>query len=616
MCGLAGYFSFSQSGFSKHDLENMYSVLAHRGPDSEGYFQNEYVGLGHRRLSVVDLSAKSNQPFLSSCGRYLLIYNGEVYNAAGLAKQYGLTLQTTSDTEVIVELFSKIGPQFVSLLNGMFVIVIYDKLNNELHIYRDRLGIKPLYYYFDHSYFIFGSEIKSLLALPYINKKLIINFKSISSFLHLGFFPEPLTIYKDILKFPSGKHFLISEKGIHENTFWNAESKVLKNQIKDFREAKNELKELLEKSVRSQLISDVPLGIFLSGGVDSSLIAAIAQKISPKPIKTFTVGLKDSLYNESKYGRNISKYIGAEHYDIEISKQDIVNIWDKVLDDFDQPFGDSSAFPTFLLSHFAKQHITVGLSGEGSDELFMGYGSYVWAQRLNSFYATKFRQQIKWILSHGGNRAKRASSLFNYSNPEKLRSHIFSQEQYLFSEYELNNILNKEYWSLVELHQQFYGERALTEIEQQSIFDLTYYVKDDLLLKIDIASMLTSLEVRVPFLDNEVIDFAINLDQGLKLKNKTGKFLVKELLSDFVPKTFFDRPKQGFSIPLSSIMKNELKAKVDYYLSDHSLNETGIFQINQVKQLLYRYYTRNEDFLYHRIYLILVLQRWFMKNKF
>ena len=617
MCGLAGFYCLGKENvFNQEHLQRMGVVLKHRGPDANGYFLDEHVGFAHNRLSVVDLSSDANQPFYSKCGRYVMIYNGECYNALQLATANNIRLRTTSDTEAILELFVKLGPSFIDHISGMFIIIIYDKQEKVLHIYRDRFGIKPLFYYWDQNYFIFSSEIKGLLALDYLKEKVKINHEVISSFLHLGFVPEPLTFYTNIRKFPSGMHMKMKKSGYTFDQYYKLEDKVEKKVYGDFIEAKHKLKELLENSVNQRLLADVPVGLFLSGGIDSSLLAAVAQKLRINPIKTFTIGFEEEPFNEAEHARKVARFLGTDHYELIINQKDIKDCWEDVLDDFDEPFGDSSCYPTYLLSKFSRKQVTVALSGEGSDELFMGYGSHNWAQRLNKPHFIYFRKFISHLLSKGNNRMKRAAGLFDYDNYNTIRSHIYSQEQYNFSERDLSKLLKPEFLRAVPLEHPYKSlSRVLSAKEEQAFFDLKYYVKDDLLLKMDISSMACSLEVREPYLDYKIVEFALNLSEDFKIKGGVNKYILKEVLYDYIPKEYFERPKKGFSIPLNKWLKTDLRYLIEDYLADQKIDEMGIFNKEAVRELKNKYIHGGQDFLYNKIYLMIVLQRWLLKNK-
>ena len=591
----------------------MTNSIAHRGPDADGFYMDTDcgVGLGHRRLSILDLSTAANQPMQSHDGRYFIIFNGEVYNYREIAEQLGIKCHTTSDTEVILEAFIQKGTSFVDLLNGMFAIVIYDSRDKVLYMFRDRLGVKPLLYYWQDGSLAFASEIKALLTLDEINKSKTTKKESIYTFLNAGYIPEPYTIYDQISKLPAGSYAVIKDAKMDITSYWKPEDKITANLSTDFFTAKKKLNELLESSVRYRMISDVPFGVFLSGGIDSSTIAAIAQNISTESVKTFSIGVKDEKMDESEFARGVSEYLKTDHYEFMVTERESLELVDKILTSYDEPYADSSAIPTMLVSKLARQHVTMALTGDGGDELFMGYGAYVWADRLEkNKYMKTLRSPIGFALRMLNNKYKRASTLFDYADKQRIKSHIFSQEQYFFSEKELNTILNDKYiWPLQFNEDFFQVARKLSAREEQALYDIKYYLRDDLLVKVDIASMQYSLEARTPFLDYRIVEFALNLDENLKVRNHTTKYLLKEVLYDYIPKYLFDRPKKGFSIPLARWLHRDLKFLVDKHLSKTSIESAGFVKYEKVRDLVKRF-EKGEDFLFNRIWVLILLHKW------
>ncbi|MCW5908127.1 MAG: asparagine synthase (glutamine-hydrolyzing) [Chitinophagales bacterium] len=615
MCGIAGYFS-KQQAVKPDELRLMTKCIAHRGPDADGFYFNETntVGLGHRRLSIIDLSESANQPMISQNGRYVIVFNGEVYNFRDIAKQLNIHARTSSDTEIILEAFAQMGPGCVHLFNGMFAIAIYDNVEDALYLMRDRLGVKPLYYSVTNETLVFASEIKALLKCKSIAQGATINKNAAYTFLYAGYIPEPCTIYNNIQKFPAGSYGVFNNGSFQITSYWKPHEKISATVTEDFASAKNRLKELLESSVQYRMISDVPFGTFLSGGIDSSIITAIAQKISDKPVNTFSIGFKESKYNESEYAKNVSQYLGTKHHEFIVTEQDALEMVDQMLNAYDEPFADSSALPTMLVSKLARQHVTMTLSGDGGDELFMGYGFYNWAQRLHHPLWRLLRKPVSASLSLMGNRYKRAGTVFNYKSEERIKSHIFSQEQYFFSEEELNNMLLPEFLGEPQFEESVSGlKRELSPVEQQALFDIRYYLKDDLLVKVDIASMQFSLETRTPFLDYRVVEFALNVSEKLKRNKDTSKYLLKEALYDYVPREYFERPKWGFAIPLNQWLKNELAYLIRDYLNEEVVTKCGIVKYASVKQLISRF-NKGEDYLYNRLWVLILMHRWLVKN--
>ena len=617
MCGIAGFISSQK--VEQKSLHQALSCLAHRGPDADGLYFNDggNVGLGHRRLSILDLSDAANQPMTSASGRYVIIFNGEVYNFKEIARELKVSLRTTSDTEVILEAYAQWGPLFVNRMNGMFSIAIYDKKEDTIFLCRDRIGIKPIYYYQDDSLLAFASELKALEAMPEIKSRISLNYDSVLSFLHLGYVPAPDSIYKEIKKFPQGCTALLrAGQKIEISRYWNPKEKIAAEIIVDEQQAVNLLHEKLKESVSKRLISDVPYGTFLSGGIDSSLVTAIASKLAPERLNTFSIGFSESAFNESSYAKAVANHLGTNHHEYILSEKEAVALVGDILPSYDEPFADSSAIPTMLVSKMASQQVKMILTGDGGDELFMGYGMYSWAERLNKPWMKGSAFLVYPLLRYSGiNRFRRAAALFRFPAGEAIRDHIFSQEQYLFSNKELQQDLLKQsignYFSYKGMAA---TDRMLSAAEQQAFFDLTHYLPDDLLVKVDRASMRYGLECRVPLLDYEVVELALNVAPQLKMHPDGAKHLLKQVLYQYVPKSYFDRPKRGFSIPLVKWLKSDLKPLMMETLSPENLERHGIVKPAYVATLMDRYF-KGEDYLYNRLWALLQLHLWLDKHK-
>lgn len=623
MCGIAGYISLNNT-VTPAKIKRACLLLQHRGPDAEGFYfsKDERVGLAHRRLSVLDLSAAANQPMFSANGRYCIVFNGEVYNYKQLAQLLackGASLKTASDTEVILELFVQLGPSCFSRMNGMFAIAIFDLQEKILTLCRDQLGIKPLFFYQDEQTILFGSELKVIKNV--LGDSLEINRDAIPCFLHLGFIPQPLTIYLNTIKFPAGHYLQVSteEKYFAPSPdmipYWETAKCITPSKFGNGPVAKKQLNELLLAAVQRQLVSDVPIGTFLSGGVDSSLVTALASKIaSGTPVKTFSIGVDEGKYNESAYALNVAKQLGTDHHPFVVKEYEVINLVDKLLPAYDEPFADTSAFPTMMVSSLAKQHVTVTLSGDGGDELFHGYGMYQWAERLASPLVQMAQSPIYRASRLMSTRYERIGNMFACCNQQNIVSHIFSQEQYYFMESELDTLLTDPFHDFSSINKSIETDRELSPREKQSLWDMDHYLKDDLLVKVDRASMLYSLEVRVPFLDIDVVEFAVNLDEKLKIRNGKMKYLLKEVLYDYLPKQIFDRPKQGFSIPLAKWLKTDLKYLLDRYTSEEIICKYDVVQFPVVKEMKRRY-LGGTDYLFNRLWLIIVLHWWLEENQ-
>lgn len=615
MCGIAGFFS---STLLEVDLQMATSALQHRGPDGDGLFiatTNQYkIGLGHRRLSIIDLSTAAAQPMHSHCGRYTMVFNGEIYNYHEIKQQYfpGHPWKSTGDSEVVIESFVKYGTRCFAWFNGMFAIAIWDKANNELTIARDHIGIKPFYYYFDNSELIFASELKAITA---IQKKLPINRSVIPAYLHAGYIPHPFSIYQNVLKLTAGSFAVIKQTSattlsFSETSFWKIQDKITERSSISTNEAIANLDHLLTDAVQKQLISDVPIGTFLSGGTDSSIVTALAAKVSSTKINTYSIAVTDGKINEAPYAAAVAKHLGTHHHELPITQKEILEMVPSFMQVYDEPFTDSSAFPTMLVSKLARQHVTVTLSGDGGDELFGGYGSYLWAQQFEKPWyklaAPFVYGATRWLNS----RYQRAGLLFQQHPKGHTQSHLFSQSQYFFSEQELHKLLIDPTFQFHSLNHLYTG-RALNAFEQMTFGDMENYLKDDLLVKVDRASMQYSLETRVPLLDHRVVEFALNLSPTLKIApDGTMKYLLKEVLYQYVPKPLLDRPKWGFSIPLVKWMKTDLKWMIDKYCSKEIIESVGVVHYGAVKELVDKYQTGKADHLYNRIWTLIVLH-WF-----
>lgn len=616
MCGILG-FIFKDKQKWLNGAVNSAESIAHRGPDASGNYSGEHILLSHLRLSIIDLSDKANQPMHSHCGRYVMIYNGEVYNFMELLEELkehrpGFRAKTNSDTEIILEAFVTWNTDLPEKLNGMFAIAIWDKQLKTLYLFRDRMGIKPLYYYQRNGETAFASELKALVTHPEIKKNLTINYTAVNQFLNLGYIPAPNSIYSEIQKFPSGHYALIKNGEFKLLPYWQPEEKISSDKrLTDPDIAIKELKKLIESSVKYRLISDVPYGTFLSGGIDSSLVTAVAQSLHSEAINTFSIGFWDKDYNESGYARKVAEYLDTNHYELMVTEEDALQWLPRLNDIYDEPYADSSAIPTLLLSSMAKKHVTMTLSGDGGDELFMGYGAYKWAERLKNPLISFFGKPISQLLKYGPEKYRRASSLFDKLPGNQIKSHIFSQEQYLFNRKEIKRILKNNFLRDFELDENFSDELSyLSAAEQQALFDLKYYLPDDLLVKVDRASMHFGLETRVPLLDFRIVEWALNLHPSLKMKNGETKWILKKLLYQYVPQEFFDRPKRGFAIPLQKWLQKELKDFTMDYLNPDSIRKTSILEPSETEKLIRNFYKKDQHYLYNRVWQILVLQKW------
>jgi len=611
VCGIAGFFNWNHPD-QVLGLRRMTQPLVHRGPDAAGFFEENQVGLGHRRLSILDLNPRSHQPFHSACGRYVMVYNGEVYNFAELAQKHRLVLQTGSDTEVILALFAKIGADFVHELNGMFALAIYDRQLQSLFLCRDRIGVKPLFYFWDGTRFAFASEMKALYALPNLTRN--IAPESIHHFLHLGYIPAPYTIYQQIYKLPPGHIVVVNGQGLQPpKPYWQA-AKFLpvdeKGYLTDEKTAFTQLHELLKSAVAYRLIADVPVGVLLSGGIDSSLVAALAVAQSNHPIRTFSIGFEDQAHNEAFFAEQVAQKLGTQHETHWLNTHTAQEWVLSLTQIYDEPFADSSAIPSLLVSQVASQQLKVVLGGDGGDELFWGYGSYAWAMRLAQPWIKFARKPLSALLATRQTPSfQKAARLLRYDNrPYCIPSHIFSQEQFLFSQAELSEIGTPNSFK-PQPFAPILPAQLSNPAARQAFFDLLYYLPDDLLVKIDRASMHFGLEVRTPLLDFRVVQFALQMASWLKI-NASGetKHLLKQVLFQYLPAALFKRPKQGFSIPLVDWLRGDLRFLLEDFLRPEVLKRHGWVDAQKVASMK-KSYLEGNSFWYNRLWALAMLHK-------
>lgn len=614
MCGIAGIYS--TTWVNQEGLAAMTDSLAHRGPDVGATWiaPNQQVGLGHRRLSIIDLSTAANQPFHSTDNRYTLVFNGEIYNFRELAtylEEHQIHLRTKSDTEVILEGYIHFGIPWISRLEGMFAFAIYDSLQNELLLVRDRLGKKPLFIARNQSMICFASELKALRKVIDVRK---INQVAVHRFLHLGYIPAPDTIWSEVEKFPAGHYALVRpDLQLDPVPYWQINAEI--NGPHNYNDPVGEFKELLTKAVSHRLIADVPIGAFLSGGTDSSLITAFANKLAGQPVKTFSIGFVESAFNEIEFAEEVAKKLGTDHESFILQKSEALELLDTYTRHFDEPFADTSAIPMLLVSGLARKKVKVVLTGDGGDELFMGYGSYTWANRL---YQPQWRL-LAFMLStlfkrFGNTRFKRVGQLLDLPGIAGMPSHIFSQEQYFFSQKELfNSLLRNSNLPVFEFDISRYLQLGYSPAMAQSFFDLAYYLSEDLLAKVDRTTMFHGLEARSPLLDKSIVSWSMGLNEKWKVQNGQQKVLLKTVLSEFLPHELVHRKKWGFSVPLAAWLKRDLLAIYNQYTDPELIEAAGLVKAEYVTSLKIRF-ERGETYLYNRIWAIIVLHKWWSEN--
>lgn len=617
MCGITGYLGQG----NEEILRRMTDSLIHRGPDDEGFYFNNKIGLGHRRLSIIDL-ATGHQPISNEDETIWLIFNGEIYNYQELRKKLinqGHKFSTQTDTEVMVHLYEEKGEDFLKELNGMFALALWDEKRKKLILARDRMGQKPLYYSLINNTLIFGSELKALFHHPLIKKD--IDFNSLNKYLIYEYVPTPQTIIKGVNKLEPG-HFLVYQNNqLKKSSYWNIKFNQLENQ-KDYL---TKFEELLEDSVKKRLISDVPLGIFLSGGIDSSTIAYYAQKNSNQKIKTFSIGFEDKSFDESDYTNQAAKFLDTEHYHQNFTPNDLLNSINQIAKINDEPFADASIIPTYLLSKFTRESVTVALSGDGGDELLAGYPTFQALKFAKAYHhiPNLFREIIQKTanllpVSHDNFSFdfKVKKTLSGYEYPLEIQNQIWLGA---FTPKENKNIFLSEISNQINFNQsfsetdQFIEQTKKESLENRIIYlYLKQYLADDILTKADRASMFTSLEVRSPFMDYRLVEFFNSLPYNLKLKGWKTKYVLKELMKDKLPRNIINRPKKGFGIPVAKWINKELKDFTLDLLNESDIKKQGIFNYSEIKKILDEHLNKKAD---HRkkLWTLLMFQQWYQE---
>ncbi len=623
MCGIAGWINLENKSSQNGEavLHAMCERMKHRGPDSEGLWLDEKVALGMRRLSIIDL-ATGEQPVYNEDRSVVVVMNGELYNfrevRARLEKR-GHKFETQSDTEILPHLYEEYGEAMLDEINGMFAFALWDKRKQKLLIARDKFGEKPLYYGVFDGKLIFASEPKVLLTNPAVKAE--INTDSLRQFLSFDYVPAPNSIYKGISKLPAA-HFLSVEKGeIKTRRYWNLS--WVKKETKSLENSAEELRELLADSVRMRLVADVPLGILLSGGVDSSTVAALATQFSTEKVKTFSIGFEEDSFDESKFARQVAKHLNTEHYEEKLSVEKAADLISEIGLWLDEPLSDGSLIPTFLLSRFVRKHVTVALGGDGGDELFAGYPMY-YAHKVANIYGKIPRVLRSGLIEPIVNnlpvsnknlsfdyKAKRFVAALKYDAVTRHHSWFGS-----FSIDEQSKLLTKDV--LAATSNDIYKDArdlleicdATNEIEQMQFLDINFYMAEDILTKVDRASMAVSLEVRAPFLDPRIAQFAAQIPLDFKLKGNKGKYILKKAVEPLLPKNILHRPKKGFGIPIADWLKGRLNPLMHELLAPSRLNHQGLFNDKFVQKLIQEHET-NVASHHKQLWTLLVFQLWF-----
>jgi len=650
MCGIVGFIQKDSVATGwEHVLRAMADQIAHRGPDSNGtWFDAEAgIGLAHQRLAIIDLSPQGHQPMLSASGRYVTVFNGEIYNYQKLKSELsklGHQFKGQSDTEVILAAIEQWNiNEAVSRFVGMFAIAIWDIQTRKLYLVRDRLGEKPLYYGMIGSAFAFGSELKALKPHPAWSGG--IDPEAVSLYMKHGYIPAPFSIYQGIKKLMPGTILSVDytrpEASVTEHTYWSINDAVYQGQIDPLSGTETDmiagLESLLLSSVKQQMVSDVPLGAFLSGGIDSSTVVAMMQSLSSKPIQTFSIGFEYEGYNEAEYARKIAEYLGTTHTELFVTADDALSVIPELPFIYDEPFADSSQIPSYLLSRLTRQHVTVSLSGDGGDELFCGYTRYfmvnnVWKKL--SILPGFIRHFVANIILKTP--VYRLDALFQWLNPlfnkysqpgtvgDKLKKSAYlinaeSADQF-YSRYTTNNV-DVDGLVILENHELQTGDSSKDNIwlsSSSSVSKMMYrdtiqYLPDDILVKVDRATMANSLESRIPLLDHRVVEYAWKLPLSVKYRNGQGKWILRQVLNKYVPEEYFNRPKMGFGVPMDSWLSGPLKDWGEALLDENVLRQQGYLNTEVIRRKWTEHSQGTRNWR-SQLWRVLVFQAWINKQ--
>ena len=653
MCGFCGFVNptNTDSALIRNIISLMSERIHHRGPDDEGYWQDEQLGMaiGHRRLSVIDLSPEGHQPMQSATGRYVLAYNGEIYNFHEIKTELENTGRASgwrghSDTEVLLAAIDAWGVEStLKKCTGMFAFALWDKQERMLMLVRDRMGEKPLYYGWQDNVFLFGSELKAIKAHPAFQGE--INREALTAFLRFSYVPAPYTIYQGIKKLPAGNLLRIPLQSASFSTsdlpepepYWSlidiAETGLAHPFSGDEHDAISSLDQLLRRSVKQQMLADVPLGAFLSGGYDSSLVVALMQAQSDQPVRTFTIGFNEKDYNEAPHAREVARHLGTDHTELYVTPEEAMAVIPALPSLYDEPFSDSSQIPTFLVSQLARRHVTVSLSGDGGDELFGGYNRYflgtqIWkylrpfpawsrktgAELITSIspsawdrFASVFGPVLPAEFSSGraGDKLHKLASIFSLSKKSDLYRKLLSH----WEEPERVVINGKEPRSNVDT------PLAIKDfVHQMMCIDSISYLPDDILVKVDRASMGVSLESRIPMLDHRVVEFAWRLPLSMKVREGQGKWILRQVLYNYIPKELLDRPKMGFGVPIDVWLRDDLRDWAEDLLDESRLQSEGFLNPAPIRQKWAEHLSGKRNWQYY-LWDILMFQAWLSAEK-
>lgn len=611
MCGICGYYS--KRKIDSSELRKMNDTMYHRGPNDAGIWEecSEHyaIGLAQRRLSILDLSELGHQPMLSENRKIAIVYNGEIYNYRELRSELiekGYSFQSECDTEVFLAAYQEWGCECFQRLNGMFAAAIYDKAEEKLVLVRDRLGKKPLYYYKKNNDFVFASELKPIMKFPRFSKQ--IDKKMIGKLLCNKYIEAPFSIFQNTYKLLPGTYVVYENGTVRTEYYWNIlKQKELaeKALFHDEKQMLVEMEKLLSDAVSKRLISDVPVGTFLSGGIDSALVTAITQKVSEQPVQSFSIGFYEKERNEAEYAAQIAKHIGTRHRELYIGEKEILEMLDELPRYYDEPFSDSSELPTMLVSKLASKDITVALTGDGGDELFCGYKMYDW---------TYIAQKADWIgtvidyipgMEHLAEKFSPEIRAFLHNRSEDFKTQLFVDVMREEAEKLLGNPC---------AHIKFEQEKKLKFAnwqERRMLLDMMTYLPDEVLAKTDRASMKYSLEVRCPLLDYRFVEQSFRIPQSLKYCKRDKKYILKQLTYQYVPKDLLDRPKMGFGVPLRKWLRTVLKEDICRYADKNILRIQDIFVPEAVEQLIWKQQKSDKIMYSSMLWSFYMFQLWY-----
>ncbi len=628
MCGITGIIAFNEEG--KKYLSKISAAtytLQKRGPDGEGIYFDKNCALGHRRLSIIDTSEAASQPFSDSSKRYTIVFNGEIFNYKQLKKeleQKGFQFKSQSDTEVLLNLYISEKEMCLEKLDGEFSFAIYDKETEEIFLARDRFGIKPLYYYQDKNKFIFASEMKAIIEFG-IPKE--IDKNSLQTYFHLNYIPSPYSIFKNVLKLEAGSFLKINNNNTLEiENYYSIPKLSTNNYFSDYNLAQKKIKILLEQSVQNRMIADVPLGAFLSGGIDSSIITAIAAQ-QTKYLNTFSIGYKDEpMFDETEFACLVAKKHKTNHTVFELTNNDLYNNLHQVLEYIDEPFADSSALAVNILSMHTKKHVTVALSGDGADELFAGYNKHAaeLKARHKNFTAKLVKASYPILKQLPKSRNTKSGNKVRQLEKFAEGMNLSPQERYWqwakWSGFNKNDLFSASFLKNKNDFENFETRKSTilnyinNDYNSVLMTDMNLVLKNDMLVKVDRMSMSQSLEVRVPFLDHTIVDFAFSLPANFKIDDKHRKKILKDAFKKELPEELFSRGKKGFEVPLLKWFKTDLKSMItDDLLSDSFIKEQNIFNLDTIQQLKKQLFSSNPNDSVEKIWALIVFQFWWKK---